>query len=178
VSGPGSSCDPGLVFELVDGSLDGEEARAVREHLRGCPDCRGLYERERALNASLRCMGARRAEPEASQARSVHRAVAMALPTRGLLMRLLWAVLALVLLASAVVLAADGVAGGVMAVVGLLSAVRGLVWSAVEVAEALRKVAGPVLIAALVVGAVVDLALACAIFLARRARARQRPGRA
>ena len=88
------ACDHELVFELADGGLCGENAEALREHLGRCPDCRELYERELDLNAHLASLDF--PEPRSC---SVHRGVAMALPTRSLSARLLWAALAATLLA-------------------------------------------------------------------------------
>ncbi len=87
-------CDPEPVFELAEGSVGPEREREIRAHLRECSGCRSLYERELRLNASL-------ASLEFEETDSVCRSVAMALPTRSTKARLLWAVLAVVLLLTA-----------------------------------------------------------------------------
>ena len=88
------SCDHEKVFELADGDLEGEAARGVREPLGRCPGCRELYEHEVRLNSYLRSADFLGGRPSCS----VHKAVAMALPTRSPAARLLWAALAAVLL--------------------------------------------------------------------------------
>lgn len=170
-------CDPGLVFELADGSLAPEEARPVRRHLEGCPNCRRLYERERALSQSLRSADYFDAPRSATEGCAVHRAVAMALPTRRPLARLLWAVLAAGVLVWAVLFV--GAVEAMLSAVGALAAIRGLVSSAGEVSRAVLAAFWPGLLVILAVGAAADLLIACGVLLARRARARQRrPGRA
>ena len=119
-------CDPEVIFELADGALGPERAREIRDHLEACPDCRELYEKELELSAFLGSL-------ELAEPRSVCPGVAMALPTRPLKARLLWATLALALLLVA---------------------------------------AGPVLLAALAVGALLDLSLAAALLWMTRRRAR------
>jgi predicted anti-sigma-YlaC factor YlaD len=94
-------CDPEPIFELADGSLGPDQEREVRTHLRDCRGCRNLYERELRLNASLGSL-------DFEQPRSVCQGVAMALPTRSLRARLLWAGLAIVLLLIQVVFAIVG----------------------------------------------------------------------
>src|SRR5215207_6039727 len=84
-------CDPEPIFELADGSLAPDREREVRAHLSGCGYCQTLYEREMRLNASLGSL-------EFEESRSVCPGVAMALPTRSIKARLLWAGFAVVLL--------------------------------------------------------------------------------
>src|SRR5919112_928096 len=81
-------CDPQVIFELADGALGREQTRVVRDHLEACPGCRKLYEKELRLSAFLGSL-------ELAEPRSVRPGVAMALPTRPLKARLLWAALAL-----------------------------------------------------------------------------------
>ena len=102
--GRGPLCDPEAIFELADGGLGAEREREVRAHLRGCPECRDLYEKELNLTAFLDTLEF--AEPPS---RSVSRGVAMALPTRPLKARLLWVALAFaLLLAGSLALSLDG----------------------------------------------------------------------
>lgn len=42
------------ISQLVDDELDEARARALREHLIRCPDCRGEFERTRDLNERVR----------------------------------------------------------------------------------------------------------------------------
>ena len=51
--GRGPLCGPEAIFELADGALGAEREREVRAHLRGCSECRDLYEKELNLNALL-----------------------------------------------------------------------------------------------------------------------------
>jgi predicted anti-sigma-YlaC factor YlaD len=165
MSGP-SRCDPEVIFELADGALGPERAREVRAHLNDCPSCRKLYEKELELNACLRSM-------EFVEPRSVCPGVAMALPTRPLKARLLWAALALVLLlAASLALSLDGTNP-----MGFAVSALGVFWSFVsgfvDVAQTILVAAGPVLLVALAAGALLDLLLAAALLRTTRRRARE-----
>jgi hypothetical protein len=97
----------------------------------------------------------------------------MALPTRPLKARLLWASLALVLLlVASFALSLDGANPMVYAATTL-----GIFWGVVsgfaDVARTTLASAGPVLLAALAVGALLDLCLAAALLWATRRRARE-----
>lgn len=158
-------CDPEVIFELADDALGPERAREVRDHLEACPGCRELYERELQMNASLRCL-------EFAEPRSVCPSVAMALPTRPLKARLLWASLALaLLLVASLALSLDGTNPAVFAVNAL-----GDFWAVVsgfaDAARTMLVAAGPVLLVALAVGALIDLSLAAALLWTTRRRAR------
>jgi anti-sigma factor RsiW len=162
------SCDPEAIFELAEGALAPEREREVRTHLTACPGCRESYERELSLNASLSSLEF--AEPPC---RSVCRGVAMALPTRPLRARLLWSALALALLFAAVLaLSLDGTIPVVLAV-NAVGFVWGLVSGFADVARVAISAAGPTLLLALAVGALVDLCIAAALLLATRRRVRQ-----
>ena len=167
MSGPRECrCDSEVVFELADGALDADRAREARAHLDGCPGCRELYERELELNALLRS-----AELANPRSRSVCPMVAMALPTRPLKARIFWASLALMLLAVAsLALSLDGSNPMVFAV-NALGVFWGVVSGFAEVARATMVAAGPILLAALAVGALLDLCLAAALFWMTRRRA-------
>jgi anti-sigma factor RsiW len=165
MSGPGR-CDPEAIFELTDGALGPERVREIRNHLNDCPGCRELYEQELELNAYLRSM-------EFAQPRSVCPQVAMALPTRPLKARLLWAVLALVLLlVASLALSLDGTSPMVFAV-GALGTFWSLVSGFADVVQAVLVVAGPVLLVALIAGALLDLFIAAALLWTTRRRARE-----
>lgn len=158
-------CDPEVIFELADDALGPERAREVRDHLEACPGCRELYERELQMNDSLRCL-------EFAEPRSVCPSVAMALPTRPLKARLLWASLALaLLLVASLALSLDGTNPAVFAVNAL-----GVFWAVVsgfaDAARTMLVAAGPVLLVALAVGALIDLSLAAALLWTTRRRAR------
>ncbi len=160
---PDCGCDPEAVFELADATLDGGREGEVRHHVIGCPGCRELYERELGLNALLGDL-----DPGVARSRSVCRGVAMALPTRAAKARILWAALAGVLLISAVLaLSLDGTNPAVFAAntLGalweLVSGLAGVVWGIVAAA-------GPILVFALVAGAVVDLIIAVVLLRKRR----------
>jgi hypothetical protein len=165
MSGPGR-CDPEAIFELADGALGPERVREIRNHLNDCSGCRELYEKELELNAYLRSM-------EFAQPRSVCPGVAMALPTRPLKARLLWAVLALVLLlVASLALSLDGTSPMVFAV-GALGTFWSLVSGFADVVQAVLVVAGPVLLVALIAGALLDLFIAAALLWTTRRRARE-----
>jgi anti-sigma factor RsiW len=165
MSSPGR-CDPEAIFELADGALGPGRAYEVRAHLNDCPGCRELYEKELELNAYLRSI-------EFVEPRSVCPGVAMALPTRPLKARLLWAALALLLLlVASLALSLDGTNPAVFAV-----NVLGVFWSFVsgfaDVVRAMLVVAGPILLVALAVGALLDLFIAATLLRTTRRRARE-----
>lgn len=168
---PGSApcgCDREMVFHLADGGLEGEAAREVRSHLRHCRRCHELYEHEVRLNAYLISL-----DFPASRSCSVHRAVAMALPTRSAVSRLLWAVLAGTLLVLAVVYLQLNGTEPVMVVMGVLAACWGFVSGSADVVRAVLAAAGPTLLLVLGFGALVDLVIATAAYyvaVSRRAR--------
>ncbi|MCA1687963.1 MAG: zf-HC2 domain-containing protein [Actinobacteria bacterium] len=158
-------CDPHVIFELADGTLGPGRTREVRDHVEACPGCRELYEKELELNASLRSL-------EFEQARSVCPGVAMALPTRPLKTRLLWAALALaLLLVASLASSLDGAHPAIFAM-NALGVFWGLVSGFADVAQTMLVAAGPVLLAALAVGALLDLLLAAALLWTTRRRAR------
>ena len=161
-----SHCNPEPIFELADGSVGPEREREVRAHLGACEACRSLYERELQLNASLGSL-------DFEQPRSVCRGVAMALPTRSVRARLLWAVLAVVLLltaSAAMLLEGSNLAALVIETAGVF---WGFVAGMADVVQVVFAVVGPVLLVALAVGAVVDLAIAAVYLAVFRRRARE-----
>jgi predicted anti-sigma-YlaC factor YlaD len=161
-------CDPETVFELADGALGEERAREARLHLDECPPCRELYEKELEINALLR--STELADP---RSRSVCPMVAMALPTRPLKARLLWASTALILLlAVSLALSLDGTNPLVLAV-NTLGVFWGVVSGFADVARTTVVAAGPILFAALAVGALLDLCLVAAFLWTTRRRSRE-----
>ena len=159
-------CDPEPIFELADGSLGPEREREVRTHLRDCQGCLNLYKSELRLNASLGSL-------DFEQPRSVCPGVAMALPTRSVRARLLWAGLAVVLLLATsltMLLGGSNFAALFMEAVG---AFWGFVAGMADAIQVVFAVVGPVLLVALAVGAVVDLAIAAVYLAVSRRRARE-----
>ncbi len=169
MSGPRERrCDPEAVFELADGALGPNRAREARVHLDDCPGCRELYEEELQLNALLRST-----ELAGQRSPSVCPMVAMALPTRPLKARLVWASLALMLLlVASLALSLDG-ANPVVFAVNALGLFWGVVSGFADVARTTVVAAGPTLLVALALGALIDLCLAAALLWATRQRARE-----
>ena len=162
----GPRCDPKEVFELADGGLPPGRGPEVRAHLERCPSCKRLYEEELELSSRMGAL-------EVGEARSVCREVAMALPTRLAGVRILWAGLATALLAAvSLALSLDGTNPAAL-VVDAVGAFWGFVSGLAEVAEAFFVTAGPVLLVAFGVGAVLDLLIAGAVFSVSRRRARE-----
>ena len=168
--GPNScACDHELVFELADGGLDERTATSLRAHLQRCPECRELYERELDLNAYLSSIDF--PEPRSC---SVHRGVAMALPTRSPLARLLWAALALILLALVLIYLELNGAEPLITVAGILAAAWGVVLGSTDVAHTLLAALGSTILLVLAVGALADLLIALVfVSVHRRRRARE-----
>ena len=162
----GLPCDPEPIFELADGSLAPEQEREVRSHLRSCGDCLALYEKELRLNATLGSL-------EFEETRSVCPGVAMALPTRSVRARLLWAALAVVLLlTTSVTLILYGTNVAVV-VVDALNVFWGLVAGFAGVLQVVFAAIGPALLVALAIGAFVDLVIAAVYLSVSRRRARE-----
>ena len=159
-------CEPEEIFELADRALTPEKEREVRAHLERCPECRGLYERETRLNSRLKSLNF-------SEPRSVCAGVAMALPTRPLKARLLWALLAGVLLSAALfALGLNGVNPAVF-VVDAMTVFWGSASVLTDVLDTALAVGGGTLLIALAVGALVDLLLAAVLLSVLRRRTRQ-----
>ncbi len=161
-------CDPEATFELADGGLGTVREREVRAHLRGCPECRDLYDKELNLNAFLDTL-----EFAELRSRSVCRGVVMALPTRPLKARLLWAALALVLLlAASLALSLDGTNPAVFAM-NMLGLFWGLVSGFEDVVRTVFVATGTALLIVLAVGALLDLLIAATVLALTRRRARE-----
>ena len=163
---PFCGCDHERVFELADGELEGEDARRVRDHLGHCPPCRELYEREVSLTSHLRSLDF----SEQLRSCSVHRGVAMALPTRSPVSRLLWAALAAALLLIALAYLELNGTGPVILAASTLAACWGFVSGSADVVRAVLAAAGPTILLVLGIGAVVDLLIAAAFVTVNRGR--------
>ena len=97
----------------------------------------------------------------------------MALPTRLMGGRILWAALALALLgAVSLALSLDGTNPAAL-VVDLVGAFWGFVSGLAEVAEAFLVAAGPAILVALGAGALLDLLIVGVVFSVSRRRARE-----
>ena len=159
-------CDPEEIFELAEGVLGPEREREVRVHVGRCRGCRALYESELNLNASLGSL-------EFEEHRSVCRIVAMALPTRSIKVRLLWAGLAVALLfVASLALSLDGTNPAIFAVDALVM-FWGFVSGSADVVRVLLAEVGPALLVAVTVGALLDLIIAAAYLSVSRRRARE-----
>lgn len=164
----GRNCDPALVFELADRALNPGREREVRRHLDACPGCRELYEREMRLNDRLGSLGF-----SESKRGSVCESVAMALPTRPIKARILWAILALGLLTLALLaLVAQGTNPATF-VADAVEVFQGTAMILTDVLGTAVAVAGSVVLVALAVGAVLDLLLAAILFSVVRRRTRE-----
>lgn len=159
-------CDPEAVFELADGAVGPGRGRELFSHLESCPGCREHYEKEKSLSENLSAIdGAGFAETP-----SVCREVAMALPTRSVKTRFMWAALAVGIILSAVfALVLDG-KSPFIAASGMVDALWSVASGFADMAAMIVGLAGPVIVAALVVGAVFDVLVAGVVFSAMRRR--------
>ena len=154
-------CDPEAVFELADGGLGPARKREVRDHLEDCPGCKDLYLSEVGLSRSLCSL-----EYAAIKSGSVPRSVAMALPTRRLRARFMWALLAASLLAVSLLALELYRSDPIAPIVDFLGMFWGFLAGAAEIARAAFEAAAPVLLVALGVGALLDLLIAAAVLTA------------
>jgi hypothetical protein len=134
--------------------------------VRGCRGCRDHFERELRLNASLGSL-------DFDEPRSVCRGVAMALPTRSLRARLLWATLAVVLLLTASVTLMLGGTNLAALFVEVLGVFWGFVAGLADVIRVVFAAVGPALLVALALGALVDLVVVAVYLSVSRRRARE-----
>ncbi len=166
-------CDPEKVFELADQdasaeSLEVGEERELRDHLAQCRECRELYERELGLNAFLGSLDFSRLG-----SRSVHKGVAMSLPTRSAGGRIMWALLAAVLLVAALSSLELEAAQPVMLSMSILGVFWAFISSSVEVLNAIVDAAGLTVLLLLVLGGLADILIALAVVFSRRRRAQE-----
>ncbi len=175
-AGPGEtglgpcSCDPEEVFELADErvgpeGLDPERRREIRKHLASCSWCRELYERELGLNAFLGSL-----DLSTGLSRSVSQGVAMALPTRSSGARILWSLLAGVLLVVAFVSSEFIGMEFMILLMSILGACWGFVAGSVDVAHAVFAAAGPTILLVLALGALADILIALVVVSFSRGR--------
>ena len=160
----GRCCNEEEIFELCEGSLEPGRERAVRSHLRCCPGCRSLYEREASLSAALSGAGERTGSPRGGAARSV----AMALPTRSTATRILWGAGAAALLTAALASLAVHSVQPVSYVTHFMGALWGLTSGVSDVAGILLAVSGPTILVALIVGTLVDALIAATLLAVAR----------
>lgn len=158
-------CDHEKVFEFTEGNLAPEAARRVRRHLEHCPGCRELHEHETNLSSYLNTLDFPELRPC-----SVHKVVAMALPTRSLVARLSWAALACSLLLLALVYLEFNGTEPVMVVMSVLAACWSFVSGSAGVVRAVFAAAGSTILLVLAAGAVADLLIALAFVSVRRGR--------
>ena len=164
---PGNcGCEPEEIFELADRALTPEKERLVRSHLDQCPECYELYERETQLSSCLESLSF-------SEPCSVRARVAMALPTRPLKARLLWALLAVAMLSTALFALIASGANPVVFVVDAMAIFWGSASVLTDVLDTVLAVAGGTLVAVLAVGAFLDLLLAAVFVSVNRRRTRQ-----
>lgn len=162
-------CDREAIFELVERELSCDREGEVKAHLRSCPVCQSLYEREVNLTASLTAW-----HPGELPLSSVARNVAMALPARSLQARLFWGVTAALLLFLALLALEFQGIGPIALVLGLLGILWGMATGLADVVRLVFVVAGPVVLIALALGAVVDVVIAVAAYLLKRNLSRNR----
>ena len=162
---PGCNCDAETIFELAERSLDAGRTREAKLHLEECPGCRELYERELRINERLGSLKF----TETNQ-RSVCESVAMALPTRQVKARLLWAVLAVGLLGIALFALGSQGANPTAFVMNAVEAFQGTSMLLSDLLGTALAAAGSIALIALTVGAVLDLLLVGVLFSVSRRR--------
>ena len=165
---PGCNCDPEVVFELADRALATGREREVRRHLDVCPGCRELYEREVRLSD---CLGSLKLS--GPNHRSVRESVVMALPTRPVKARLLWALVGVGLLVTALFALATQGMNPTAFVVDSVEIFQGASMALASVLDTVLAAAGSVILLALAVGAVLDLLLAAILLSVVRRRTRE-----
>ena len=159
-------CEPEEIFELADRALTPEKERMVLSHLDQCPECYELYKRETQLSSCLESLNF-------SEPCSVRAKVAMALPTRPLKARLLWALLAVAMLSAALFALIVSGANPVVFVVDAMMVFWGSASVLTDVLDTVFAVAGGTLVVVLAVGALLDLLLAAVLVSVNRRRTRQ-----
>lgn len=167
------NCDPEMVFELAEGTLSRDRKREAQEHLNACPECRELYQREVDLNAYLECLEGSDLEPSEVRSRSVCQGVAMALPTRPVRARVLWGALALALMLAALLALRLNGTNPITSATSVVDVLWSLVSGFADLVVTVLVMAGPVLLVALLLGAIADVLIAAAIFSAARRNSRE-----
>ncbi|WP_119068945.1 anti-sigma factor family protein [Rubrobacter indicoceani] len=165
---PHGCCDPEEIFDLAEGTLSPERRHFVRGHLDSCSECAARYRREVALSegfsSGIAAGVAAPSGPALKGASSVGREVAMCLPTRSLVARLMWGALAVgILIVTTLALSFGGenpifiLASGVESLFGYISA-------ASNVSTLFLALVAPFVLVALGVGFFVDLLIAGAVY--------------
>lgn len=165
-------CSAEELFEFCEGSLPPDHERAVRSHLRRCEGCHSRYERESSLSLAL-CSSAGRVRRDVADVSRVTsagtaRSVAMALPTRSAVARLVWGGGAAALLAAALVSLAVYAVRPVSFATDFMAACWGLTSGVADVAGILLAVSGSTILVALLVGAFVDALIAATLLAVAR----------
>lgn len=159
-------CSSEEIFELCEGSLDRARERAVRSHLLGCPECQSLHAREMSLSLALTGNG-RRVESGSAGGHTAS-SVAMAIPTRSAIHRVVWGVGAAGLLTLALLSLSVYSVWPVTLVTDFMAASWGVTSGASDAAGILIAVSGSTILVALIVGALVDTLIAATLLAVAR----------
>lgn len=159
-------CSSEEIFELCEGSLDRARERAVRSHLRECPECRRLHAREMSLSSALTGSGGR--ADGGSTGGDTASSVAMAIPTRSAIHRAVWGVGAAGLLTLVMLSLSVYSVWPVTLVTEFMAASWGLTSGASDAAGILIAVSGSTILVALIVGALVDTLIAATLLAVAR----------
>lgn len=159
-------CDPELIFELADETLDPERKHCAQTHLEKCQPCQELYERELDLNGFLSSMHF--ADFHTS---TVSQTVVMSLPTRSVKARILWALLAFALLISALLAMELHGSSPLVFVMGILAMFQAFVSGFADVVQTVITIVWRELLMLLALGALVDLLIAFYILALTRQKA-------
>lgn len=168
-------CEQEEIFEFCEGTLQPVHARRVRDHLKQCANCRSLYEQEASLSAALSHPEADRGETSnpkrTSHARPMvsHR-VAMALPTRSVIAKVVWGGGAAALLVMALISLSLHSVQPFTFITHFMGICWGLASGISDAADILMAVSGQTILVALVVGALVDALIVATLLVAARWR--------
>ena len=163
---PGYNCDPEEVFALADRALTPRREREIREHMNSCAECRKMYEKETQLNSCLKSL-------DFSGVCSVRERVVMALPTRPLKVRLLWALLSGVLLLVALFALMSSGVNPAMFFMGSMEVFWSTTAMLTDLLDTAVSIAGGTILVALAVGAFLDLLLVTVLLSVSRRRTRE-----
>lgn len=164
----GGCCTAEEVFEYVDGSLEPGREREVRAHLRRCGRCEELRERERSLSAALRSPGLREMGWLEERGGGASHRVAMALPTRSPYAKAMWGGGAALILVAALVSLSLHSVQPFSSLTRFMSLCWGLTSGLSDAAGVILAVSGWTILAALAIGALVDVLIAATVIAAAR----------